>query len=317
VHYYTKQRSGTKRTVICLTQQSLKIHLGQVAAIHSTVHASGKNTFLKAVAQIFLPVKGFIYFPQNLRVRYVAKEPHLFNQCLMDNLRFGNATHGRGSDCGKPCYTDEEIGTLCRKLGIAVVWNRQEERFNEGWQNLMVGENGQKLSQSDCILICVARALLSSADLLLVGSSLDALNREQARTVLKVLREMVEESAVMEFAAERAIPKHLKKKKTVLIATAHPRIEKECHRLIKLDMDVRGEDEDDDVLVEEINRLTLSKQVEKLNQMASETKHKVLKKLKYREALTHFFDVEQKQIENMDARASSDFSKQDETIIIV
>jgi len=308
VHYYTKQRSGTKRTVVCLPPGGVTIELGQMAAVHSDDHGVGKNTFLKAISRIFLPAKGFICYPDNLRVRYLSKEPHMFNQSIMENLRFGNIKYGEGEDATFR-YSDEEVANISRKLEITAIWNRTEQRFNEGWQDLIVGENGQKLSQSDCILLCIARALLSSVDLLLLGNCLDTLNQEQARTVLKVLREMVLCSGVEDFAAEKTIPKNLKKKKTVLIATAHTRIEQECDSQIKIEMTFA--DQDDVVaLAEECERLPITQQIEKLNQMTSSTKAEVLKRLKYRTVLTNLYELEKKQLESMDDRASVDFAKE-------
>ena len=49
-----------------------------------------------------------------------------------------------------------------------------------------VGLNGQKLSLTDRCLLSLARALLSSVDLLLVCNALDVLDLDVARNALEV-----------------------------------------------------------------------------------------------------------------------------------
>ena len=84
-HTVTDSRSIVKR--VKFPAAGLNIELGQMNCLLST--ASGKATFLKSIARFLLPVEGFVHYPENLRVRFLSADIHIFNNSLMMNLRFG------------------------------------------------------------------------------------------------------------------------------------------------------------------------------------------------------------------------------------
>ena len=129
------------------------------------------RTFLQLLGKVLLPTEGLIYVPENLNAIYVSGEPLLLNMSLMENLRFGNTKE----------HPEEEIWALCKLVGLG------EELLYK--PNLEVGENGSKLSMSNRIYICLARALLSSVDILLLSNTLDMLSPTEGMRFLKMLRE--------------------------------------------------------------------------------------------------------------------------------
>jgi len=171
-------------------------------------HSKGKNTFLKLIARILLPTEGFIWYPANLRTRFVGDKPMIFNRNLMFNLQFGNQ---------KP-HKEEDIWALCQKLGLS------ENLIGKG--DLELGISGEKISLSNRIIVCIARALLSSVDILLLSNTLDSLNEAMAHRLLKALKELVEEKGMPCLPRDMEVPKPLRKKKTVLYITNNSNIEK-------------------------------------------------------------------------------------------
>jgi hypothetical protein len=75
--------------------------------------------------------------------------------------------------------------------------------------------------------VFVTRALLSSVDLLMVGTSvIDSVSLPHAAQMMATFREFVEHRGCPCLATEHAkTPEYLKKKKTVFVATKQPEIE--------------------------------------------------------------------------------------------
>ena len=81
------------------------------------------------------------------------------------------------------------------------------------------------MSRSDRALIAIARALLSSLDLILISNLLDLLGTLQAERVMKIFREYTENRGLAVLATEtKMVPYHLRKKKTVILSTKFPEI---------------------------------------------------------------------------------------------
>ena len=56
---------------------------------------------------------------------------------------------------------------------------------------VMVGSSGNKLSSSECSLITLTRALLSSVDILLLSNTLDNFTTDTRTQVVGVIQEMI------------------------------------------------------------------------------------------------------------------------------
>merc|ERR1712166_818376 len=68
---------------------TLMFEQGQVLAVEAG-HRGGKQTMIQLLGQLLLPTRGFIWYPENLRVRFLSDQPMLFDKSIFANLRFGN-----------------------------------------------------------------------------------------------------------------------------------------------------------------------------------------------------------------------------------
>jgi len=187
---------------------SMTIEPSQVISV-TAGHNMGKNTFLKLIARMVLPSEGFVWYAENLRTRYISEKPMLFNRSLMFNLTFGNFQK----------HSEEDIWELCKRLGLS------DELIGKG--NMVVGNGGSMLSLSNRILICIARALLSSVDLLLLANTLDLLSDDQIEQIIKILHELVHNRGLPFLSNDvGTIPIQLRKRKTVFFITNKEKIER-------------------------------------------------------------------------------------------
>jgi len=218
-----------------LPAKGLIIEQGQVLSVHTPrMNAAGKQTFLKALARILLPVDGFIHYPPNLRVRFIAPEPQLLTGTVYRNLTFGNQTTHSGADMRAAC----KLFKLSEDL-----YSCDDEKDSESWGKRSVGLNGEKLALSERIRIVLIRALLSSADLLLLHNVLDPLGPNDADDIIQILKEFVKDRGVKCLSMDMRVPHHVRKQKTVVISTKSPHIESVVHNTLVLNMsEVDGSD---------------------------------------------------------------------------
>jgi ABC-type multidrug transport system ATPase subunit len=123
-----------------------------------------------------------------------------------------------------PAAWDVEIYNLLKQLGVSEeLIGKTAEEFCLGphaKKYTLIGLNGERLSMTNRALLSMARALLSSVDLLLMSNVLDLLGPAHAKKVFKVLRELCEKRVLSVLATEAAIaPMHLRKKKTIIFST--------------------------------------------------------------------------------------------------
>ena len=86
----------------------------------------------------------------------------------------------------KKVIPEDKIWEVCESLGIGHLKSKKD---------MTVGMNGRRLSSSETVLITLARALLSSVDILLLSNTLDNLDPEPGgarEKVLQVLKEMID-----------------------------------------------------------------------------------------------------------------------------
>ena len=119
---------------------------------------------------------------------------------------------------------DTEIYELLKLLGVSEdLIGKSAEEFCLGphaMKYTIIGLNGERLSMTNRALLSVARALLSSVDLLLISNMLDLLGPAQAKNVFTLLSEFCKDRALSVLATEAATtPMHLRKKKTVIFST--------------------------------------------------------------------------------------------------
>lgn len=181
--------------------------------------AKGVTTLLRLLARHSIPSQGFISYPGNWRVRFLDAEPHVFPQTLWYNLSFG-VQHTRTDDQGRvhPIHTVEEVCLMCEDLGLGAVW--VNNHFG-----VQMGHDGRRVNRSARILISIARALLSSPQLLLIANSLDGLGADDAKPAVRTLCKFVQMRGLPCLKTEYAMTEwKLKKPRTVVFATRIPEL---------------------------------------------------------------------------------------------
>jgi len=129
-----------------------------------------------------------------------------------------------------PAVWDVEIFNLLQLLEVPEdLIGKNAAEFSQGIdakKYTLIGLNGDRLSTTNRTLLSIARALLSSVDLLLMSNVLDLLGLEHSKKVFAVLRELCEKRALLVLATEAALmPMYLRKKKTVIFSTKLPELE--------------------------------------------------------------------------------------------
>jgi len=74
----------------CIGPVWFTMELGGLVAIKGS-HRGGKGTFLKLLAGTLLPTEGFVWHREDLRIRFLSDHPMLFNETVLDNLKFGQS----------------------------------------------------------------------------------------------------------------------------------------------------------------------------------------------------------------------------------
>jgi ATP-binding cassette subfamily B protein len=145
--------------------------------------ASGKSTVAQLLCRMYDPPPGTILLdgldvldlpPGFLRARiaYVPQEAFLFSDTVAENLRLG-----------KPDATPEEMEQACRLAAL----HDEIAQLPKGYETLL-GERGITLSGGQKQRLCLARALLKPAPILLLDDTLSAVDAETERDILARLK---------------------------------------------------------------------------------------------------------------------------------
>ncbi len=147
---------------------------------------AGKSTLLGLIPRFFDPQSGAIQIDgrdlrsvtqRSLRrqIGMVLQESFLFNDSILDNIRFG-----------RPTATLEEVERAARES------NAHEfiERLSHGYQTF-VGERGVKLSGGQRQRIAIARAFLADPAILLLDEATSAVETESEAIIQQALERLM------------------------------------------------------------------------------------------------------------------------------
>ncbi|MCK5313066.1 MAG: ATP-binding cassette domain-containing protein [Desulfobacteraceae bacterium] len=164
-----------------LNNINLKVASGEVLALVG-MSGGGKTSLVNLVPRFFDITKGDILIGnKNIKdlsiislrehISIVTQEPILFNETVRDNIRYG-----------KTDATDEEI-EAASKAAYAYDF---VQGFPKGFET-RIGELGNRLSGGEKQRICIARALIKNAPILILDEATSALDAEAERVVQKAL----------------------------------------------------------------------------------------------------------------------------------
>ncbi|MBI9092387.1 MAG: lipid A export permease/ATP-binding protein MsbA [Desulfobacterium sp.] len=109
-------------------------------------------------------------------ISIVTQEPILFNETVLDNIRYGRMD-----------ATDEEV----KAAAEAAYAHDFIMGFPKGYDTL-IGELGNRLSGGEKQRICIARALIKDAPVLILDEATSALDAEAERVVQKALSNLMQ-----------------------------------------------------------------------------------------------------------------------------
>ena len=164
-----------------LRDVSIEARPGEVVAIVGPSGA-GKSTLLDLIARFYDPDAGAIRVDgvdvrkvrRDSLARHVAivtQEPFLFNEPVIDNLRYG-----------RPEATVEQVRAACAAANVLDVVDALPQGLDT-----VVGERGATLSVGQRQRLTIARALLKEAPILLLDEATSALDAGSERAVQEAL----------------------------------------------------------------------------------------------------------------------------------
>jgi ABC-type multidrug transport system fused ATPase/permease subunit len=179
VHFEYPGRAGT------LTDISLDVQPGQVVAIVGPTGA-GKTTLMNLIPRFYDPQRGRVLIDghdvrtltlESLRrqISMVPQEPVLFSGTVADNIRYGRL----------PATTDEIIAAAKAANAHDFI-----ERLPNGYQT-DIGERGVRLSGGERQRICVARAFLRDAPILILDEPTSSIDSKTESLILDALDELM------------------------------------------------------------------------------------------------------------------------------
>ncbi len=179
VHFEYTGRAGT------LTDITLEVQPGQVVAIVGPTGA-GKTTLMNLIPRFYDPQRGRVLLDghdvrtlslDSLRrqISMVPQEPVLFSGTIADNIRYGRL----------PAAMDEII-----EAAKAANAHDFIERLPNGYQT-DIGERGVGLSGGERQRICVARAFLKDAPILILDEPTSSIDSKTESIILDALDDLM------------------------------------------------------------------------------------------------------------------------------
>jgi subfamily B ATP-binding cassette protein MsbA len=168
-----------------LNDINLKVNAGEILAIVGT-SGSGKTTLVNLIPRFFDVIQGAIFIDgkdirkiqlASLRkqIAIVTQDSILFNESIRDNIWYGNpdATEDAIIEAAKAAYAYEFV-----------------QGFPDGF-NTRIGELGSRLSGGERQRICIARALLKDAPILILDEATSSLDAESEMVVQKAIENLM------------------------------------------------------------------------------------------------------------------------------
>ncbi len=167
---------------------NIKAHQGEYIALVGP-SGSGKSTIAKLIAGLWdvdsgsikiggTDIKNFSFDEYNKHIAYVSQENYLFNMTIMENISLGK-TDGKA--------TKEEVIAVAKKSGCHDFIMNLENGYNT-----VVGSAGGHLSGGEKQRICIARAMLQNADIIILDEATAYMDAESQFLIQESVAKLVE-----------------------------------------------------------------------------------------------------------------------------
>ncbi|WP_419656762.1 MsbA2: lipid A export ATP-binding/permease protein [Desulfosarcina variabilis str. Montpellier] len=163
----------------------LTVEQGQVLALVG-MSGGGKSTLANLIPRFFdvtdgcvridgMDIREFTVADLRRQISIVTQEPILFNETVRNNIAYGsvNASDDRLVQAAKDAFAHDFI-----------------ERFPNGYDT-MIGELGSRLSGGEKQRLCIARALIKDAPILILDEATSSLDSEAEAVVQKALENLM------------------------------------------------------------------------------------------------------------------------------
>ncbi|KAI5171456.1 ATP-binding cassette, subfamily B (MDR/TAP), member 7 [Pancytospora epiphaga] len=160
---------------------NVEIRRGEKIAIIGK-NGAGKSTFIKSILKIKQVPAGSIFIDKvdicdindlsfRAIVSYVPQDPHLFNDTLIYNIKYG-----------APKASDEEIYKKSKDLAL----HQSIARMADGYET-KVGEQGSALSGGERQKTAILRALLRQSPILIMDEPTASLDKQSEEKILRYI----------------------------------------------------------------------------------------------------------------------------------
>ena len=164
---------------------NLKAEAGEVIALVG-MSGGGKTSLVNLIPRLYDVTQGAVTIGgidvRDLKIRelrhhisIVTQEPILFNETVRENIRYGRMD-----------ATDEQIEAAAKSAFA----HDFIERFPKGYDTV-IGELGSRLSGGEKQRLCIARALIKDAPILILDEATSALDSQAERVVQKALENLM------------------------------------------------------------------------------------------------------------------------------
>ena len=178
-------KNRTSHANLVLKDIHLDVRPGEVVALVG-MSGGGKTSLVNLIPRFYDVTQGRILVGgedirkislQSLRSRIsiVTQEPILFNETVRENIRYGRRTASEDevTDAARAAYAHDFI-----------------MQFPDGYDTV-IGELGSRLSGGEKQRICIARALIKDAPILILDEATSALDAEAEEVVQKALANLM------------------------------------------------------------------------------------------------------------------------------
>eukprot|EP00419_Tripos_fusus_P040661 CAMPEP_0172791300 /NCGR_PEP_ID=MMETSP1074-20121228/208399_1 /TAXON_ID=2916 /ORGANISM="Ceratium fusus, Strain PA161109" /LENGTH=315 /DNA_ID=CAMNT_0013628357 /DNA_START=87 /DNA_END=1035 /DNA_ORIENTATION=- len=172
---------------------NLEVNQGKLIAVVGG-RRGGKATFMKLLGHVLFPTEGSYFVPSYLRILHVSEDPVLLDRSLWSNLAIGKA-YWRSAE-----NETARILRICKRIGLSQVLLTQLEESREQY---IAGENDDNdvtwqvpLSNSDRVLIHLARAFIYNPEVLVMNRPTTRLPESSSQSVIGLIEEFVKNKGV-------------------------------------------------------------------------------------------------------------------------